>query len=155
MKSQPSARKVGSQPDIRGLLNIKSAAAAISGVENCSWQESSCADTVGQAAPAATDTRARRLLRPKLRQGDSILIGIECLAAAVTMADPKKGFVERLFAQHHAGLQAFFRRRIRTKSDAADLVQEVYVRMLRVSDTEAIRNPELYLYTVAGNLAKE
>ncbi len=78
----------------------------------------------------------------------------ECFAVA-TMADPKKGFVERLFAQHHAALQAFFQRRIRTKSDAPDLVQEVYVRMLRVRDTEAIRNPEMYLYTVAGNLAKE
>jgi len=72
------------------------------------------------------------------------------------MADPKKrGFVEGLFAQHRGALQAFFYRRIRTKSDAPDLAQEVYVRMLRVSDTEAIRNPELYLYTVASNLVKE
>lgn len=71
------------------------------------------------------------------------------------MAEPKRGFVERLFAQHHRALQAFFYRRIRSKSDAPDLVQEVYVRMLRVSDTDAIRNPELYLYTVASNLVKE
>jgi RNA polymerase sigma-70 factor (ECF subfamily) len=35
------------------------------------------------------------------------------------------------------------------------LAQEVYVRMLRVSDTEAIRNPQFYLYTVASNLVKE
>ena len=27
--------------------------------------------------------------------------------------------------------------------------------MLRVSDTDAIRNPERYLYTVASNLVKE
>lgn len=71
------------------------------------------------------------------------------------MAEPKKGFVEKLFAEHHRALQAFFYRRIRSKSDAPDLVQEVYVRMLRVSDTDAIRNPELYLYTVASNLVKE
>jgi RNA polymerase sigma-70 factor (ECF subfamily) len=71
------------------------------------------------------------------------------------MAEPKKGFVERLFAEHHRALQAFFYRRIRTKSYAPDLVQEVYVRMLRVSDTDAIRNPEAYLYTVASNLVKE
>ena len=45
--------------------------------------------------------------------------------------------------------------RIRTKSDAPDLAQEVYARMLRVSDTEAIRNPQLYLYTVASNPVKE
>jgi RNA polymerase sigma-70 factor (ECF subfamily) len=71
------------------------------------------------------------------------------------MAEPKKGFVERLFAEHRRALQSFFYRRIRTKSDAPDLAQEVYVRMLRVSDTDAIRNPELYLYTVASNLVKE
>src|SRR6266850_7099040 len=73
-----------------------------------------------------------------------------------TMAEPgNKGFVEGLFARHQATLQTFFRRRIKTGSDAPDLVQEVYLRMLRVSDAEAIRNPEVYLFTVASNLAKE
>src|SRR5262245_58849379 len=71
------------------------------------------------------------------------------------MAEPKKGLIERLFAEHRRALQTFFYRRIRTKSDAPDLAQEVYVRMLRVSDTDAIRNPEVYLYTVASNLVKE
>jgi len=71
------------------------------------------------------------------------------------MADPKRGFVERLFAEHGRALQSYFQRRIRTKSDAPDLAQEVYARMLRVSSTEAIRNPQVYLYTVASNLLKE
>jgi RNA polymerase sigma factor (sigma-70 family) len=71
------------------------------------------------------------------------------------MGGPKHGFVEKLFAEHRRALQAYFHRRIRTKSDASDLTQEVYVRMLRLSDTEAIRNPQLYLYTVASNLVKE
>jgi len=62
---------------------------------------------------------------------------------------------ERLFAEHRAALQAFFQRRIRTKSDAPDLAQEAYLRMLRVSDADAIRNPELYLYTVANNIVEE
>jgi RNA polymerase sigma factor (sigma-70 family) len=70
------------------------------------------------------------------------------------MAEPRKAFIEKLFA-HRGALQAFFYRRLRTKSDAADLVQEVYLRMLRVTDTEAIVNPEGYLFTVAGNLLKE
>jgi len=68
---------------------------------------------------------------------------------------PKPSFVERLFAEHAGALQAFFRRRVQSKADAQDLAQEVYLRMLRVSDQEAIRNPVLYLYTVANNLAKE
>jgi RNA polymerase sigma factor (sigma-70 family) len=69
--------------------------------------------------------------------------------------DPKHTFVERLFAEHGAGLQAFFVRRLRRKSEAQDLAQEVYVRMLRVRDQDAIRDPAHYLYTVANNLVKE
>ncbi len=68
---------------------------------------------------------------------------------------PKKRFVEKLFAEHHGALQRYIYRRIRTKSDAPDLAQEVYVRMLRIGDSNAIRNPQLYLYTVASNLVKE
>jgi RNA polymerase sigma-70 factor (ECF subfamily) len=70
-------------------------------------------------------------------------------------AEPRPSLVERLFAEHRAALQTFFQRRIRSKADAADLAQEVYVRMLRISDQEAIRNPVHYLYTVANNLVKE
>lgn len=73
----------------------------------------------------------------------------------MSAAEPKPSLVELLFAEHRGALQAFFRRRIRAKADASDLAQEVYLRMLRVSDQEAIRNPVSYLYTVAGNLAKE
>ena len=70
-------------------------------------------------------------------------------------AEPKPSLVERLFADHGGALRTFFLRRIRAKADAADLAQEVYVRMLRVSDQDAIRNPVHYLYTVANNLVKE
>jgi RNA polymerase sigma-70 factor (ECF subfamily) len=70
-------------------------------------------------------------------------------------AEPKPSLVERLFAEHRGALQTFFLRRIRAKADAADLAQEVYVRMLRIRDEEAIRNPVHYLYTVANNLVKE
>lgn len=69
--------------------------------------------------------------------------------------NPKSSLVSQLFAEHRRALQGFFRRRIRSKADAPDLAQEVYLRMLRVSDQEAIRNPVLYLYTVANNLVKE
>lgn len=71
------------------------------------------------------------------------------------MTELKRILIERLFAKHRSGLQSFFYRRIRSKPDAVDLVQEVYLRMLRVNDTDAIRNPEGYLYTVANNLAIE
>jgi RNA polymerase sigma factor (sigma-70 family) len=70
-------------------------------------------------------------------------------------AERKPSLVERLFADHRGALQTFFLRRIQAKADAADLAQEVYVRMLRISDEHAIRNPVHYLYTVANNLVKE
>jgi len=73
----------------------------------------------------------------------------------VAVVDPKPSLVERLFAEQRGPLQAFFRRRIRSKADAPDLAQEAYLRMLRVSDQQAIRNPVHYLYTVASNLVKE
>lgn len=71
------------------------------------------------------------------------------------MAEASKTLVGRLFAVHRGGLQAFFFRRVRHHADAADLAQEVYVRMLRVKDMGTIRNSEAYLYTVARNLAVE
>jgi RNA polymerase sigma-70 factor (ECF subfamily) len=63
--------------------------------------------------------------------------------------------IARLFADHGRALQAFFYRRIRSKSETADLAQEVYLRMLRIPDADAIRSPEAYLFTVASNLVKE
>lgn len=71
------------------------------------------------------------------------------------MAEDKRALVGRLFAEHGGALRAFFTRRVHRHPDVADLAQEVYVRMLRIPDMGAIRNPEAYLYTVASNLAKE
>jgi RNA polymerase sigma factor (sigma-70 family) len=71
------------------------------------------------------------------------------------MAESKKNLVGRLFAEHRGALQAFLYRRVRRHPDAAELAQEVYLRMLRVPDMTTVRNPEAYLYAVASNLAKE
>lgn len=71
------------------------------------------------------------------------------------MAEAKQTLVERLFAEHRGALRAFFHRRARCRLDAADLAQEVYLRMLRVADTDAIRDFEAYLFGVASHVAKE
>ena len=65
------------------------------------------------------------------------------------MAETKKTVVARLFAEHRGALQAFLYRRVRRRPEAAELAQEVYVRILRVPDIGAIRDPGAYLYTVA------
>ena len=67
------------------------------------------------------------------------------------MAETKKKLVERLFTEQGGVLQSFLFRRVRRQPDAADLAQEVYLRMLRVPDIEAIRSPESYLFVVASN----
>jgi RNA polymerase sigma factor (sigma-70 family) len=71
------------------------------------------------------------------------------------MAETKKALVARLFAEHRGALQAFLYRRVRRRPDAAELAQEVYVRILRVPDLATIRDPGAYLYTVASNLARD
>jgi len=37
-------------------------------------------------------------------------------------------------------------------ADVPDLIQEVFLRLLRVPDRETIRNPQAYLYTIAGHV---
>ena len=69
------------------------------------------------------------------------------------MAEIKKSLVERLFGEHGGALRAFLYRRVRSHPDAAELAQEVFVRMMRVPDMTAIRNPEAYLFAVASRLS--
>lgn len=70
------------------------------------------------------------------------------------MNKPPHAFVARLVAEHGEDLQRFIARRIRA-ADVRDVAQEVYVRLLRLSRTHLIRNPEAYLYRVASNLLYE
>ena len=67
----------------------------------------------------------RKVLVAKFELGDSYTKEGKLSCVAVAVADPKPSLVERLFTEHRAGLQTFFRRRIRSKADAADLAQEV------------------------------
>lgn len=63
----------------------------------------------------------------------------------------------KLFAEQGAWLNNYVLRRVAHAWDAQDLVQEVYLRLLRTDRgaQEDIRNPEAYLVTVASNLIKE
>lgn len=65
----------------------------------------------------------------------------------------RQAFVADLARQHGQRLRRFFASRFRAaRSDLPDLVQEVYLRLLRVSRHESIRNPEAYLFTVARHV---
>lgn len=52
-------------------------------------------------------------------------------------------------------LHRFLSRRVRRARDLDDLVQEVYLRLLRVKNVESIRNPLAYIYGVASHVVSE
>jgi RNA polymerase sigma-70 factor (ECF subfamily) len=66
--------------------------------------------------------------------------------------DDKKAFVVAVAAQHGQRLRRFLRSRVRDAADVSDLVQEVFLRLLRVDDHETIRMPEAYLFALANHV---
>ncbi len=66
-----------------------------------------------------------------------------------------KSRVGDLFAARRSRLNAFFRRRVRAGEETTDLTQEAFLRVLRADMSQAVRNPEAYLFAVAANLVRE
>lgn len=65
----------------------------------------------------------------------------------------KQAFVADIARTHGQRLRRFLSARLRTGgADIPDLVQEVYLRLLRVRRVDAIRSPQAYLYTVAAHV---
>ena len=54
-----------------------------------------------------------------------------------------------------APLLSYFQRRIRDRTQAEDLVQDVLLRVIRARDSGTIENPERYVFKVAANLLKD
>lgn len=69
-------------------------------------------------------------------------------------ADPPSlnGAVHDLYTEHHAWLQGWLRMRLGNRSDAADLAQDTFVRLLKARTALQIREPRHYLSTVARGL---
>jgi RNA polymerase sigma factor (sigma-70 family) len=63
--------------------------------------------------------------------------------------------VTGLVASHGEQLRRFLLARVRNVADVPDMVQEVYLRMLRVPNIESIRSPEAYLFTVAQHVIQQ
>jgi len=67
----------------------------------------------------------------------------------------KEQFLASVAALHGRPLLRFFASRLPNSADAPDLVQEVYLRLLRLDRPDLIRCPEAYLFTIAANIAHE
>ena len=60
--------------------------------------------------------------------------------------------VQTLYSDHHRWLQGWLRRKLGNAFDAADLAQDVYVRVLARQQPLQIQEPRSYLSTVARGL---
>lgn len=72
--------------------------------------------------------------------------------APMVHSPDNRSFVASMATQYGRRLRRFLSVRLRNVHDVPDLAQEVFLRLLRVNDQEAIRNPEAYLFAVAGHV---
>ena len=68
---------------------------------------------------------------------------------------PAPSFAESAFENYHRELRRFLRRRVARAQDLNDLTQEVYLRIMRVENSELVRKPLAYIYGVASHVAAE
>lgn len=70
-------------------------------------------------------------------------------------SDPKQ-VLASIEKTHGLQLRRFLASRLRNAAnDTPDLMQEVYLRLLRIDDLDTIRNPQAYLYTVASHVLQQ
>jgi RNA polymerase sigma factor (sigma-70 family) len=67
-----------------------------------------------------------------------------------------RAFVADMEQAHGSELRRFLASRLRNASaDVPDLIQEIFLRLLRLKNLEAIRSPQAYLFTVASHVLRE
>jgi RNA polymerase sigma factor (sigma-70 family) len=70
-------------------------------------------------------------------------------------ADDAQSLVAQLVTSHGWQLRRYLLARVRNAEDVPDILQEVYLRMLRIPSVETVRSPEAYLFTVAQHLVQQ
>ena len=63
--------------------------------------------------------------------------------------------LSRLARTYDRALGRFFERRVPSKADVPDLVQEVFLRLSRMDDPAAIEKPEHFLFVTAANVLRD
>lgn len=64
-------------------------------------------------------------------------------------------FLRRISEKYRQPLTAYFQRRVHSRNEAEDLTQEVFLRLVRRLDVEAIENPEAFIFRTAVNLLRD
>ena len=73
----------------------------------------------------------------------------------VTVTGPIARFAGQTFRKYGAELHRYLVRRLRRPQDADDLAQEVFLRLLRLKDTDFVQKPQSYLYGIASHVVHE
>lgn len=63
-----------------------------------------------------------------------------------------QGNLDALYREHYSWLKGWIRRRLDCDEQASDLAQDTFVRALRHSRTEGLREPRAYLSSIARNI---
>jgi RNA polymerase sigma factor (sigma-70 family) len=67
--------------------------------------------------------------------------------------DDRRLMAEELATKQGKRLLQFLRTRVRNAADIPDIIQEAFLRFLRVPSRETIRVPEAYIFTIARHVA--
>lgn len=71
------------------------------------------------------------------------------------LEESQETFLRELSARYRQPLIAYFQRRVRSREEAEDLTQEVFLRLARRLDVEQIDNAEAFLFRTAVNLLRD
>ena len=72
-----------------------------------------------------------------------------------TSPNPVAGQIHDRPWQYAKALHRYLFRRLRSREDAEDMAQEVYLRLLRVKSGELIESPQAYLYGIASHVVHQ
>lgn len=70
-------------------------------------------------------------------------------------AEDRQPWVAELAVKQTGRLRQFLRARVRNAADVPDLIQEVFLRVMRVPSRETIRQPEAYIFTIARHAVQQ
>src|SRR5882757_9494786 len=70
-------------------------------------------------------------------------------------AHPGVSLAALAFRKYAPALHRYIERRVRRPGTALDLTQDIFERFLQIEDTEAVRNPQAYLYGIASHVVRE
>jgi RNA polymerase sigma factor (sigma-70 family) len=70
-------------------------------------------------------------------------------------ARPELSLAALAFRKYAPALHRYIERRVRRPGTALDLTQDIFERFLQIADTDAVRNPQAYLYGIASHVVRE